>query len=551
MIRRARAWLTADRLRMIAAVAILAAVGAAASLASGPRSTRPSWQIPTKLSRLLDDGAAPATGERVLIGPDGKPVRGKNGKKLLVTRHGTVVDSSGHVVRDRHHRPVKLRHGKTLPSSVVRQPRRRHSSGHARRVVPRQPASRRPVRRPPAAPIVVGVADQDPASADAAFAKNGGNLQAADSGPAAQAVAAYINAHGGIGGRPIQLRLDHVNYDDNQPFDVHDQEVCDFFAQGTRPAVVIEPPSPKATPCLSSHGIPVVWNGTGAAASSYERQYPNTFFEPESLAVDRFGVPYVQGLIAQGFFKGDVRVGALFSTGSDYSNDATDALGSALAAAGVHLAASYTLGRIQSLAGVAGFVADEQTAIIRFRLARVNRVVSVDAGGVHLGLFAQAADEEGYRPLYGISTLNDPQLLMGNTRVARELRGAVGVGWSPITDVGPAAEGPVPAQRALCSSIYQRAGVSTGGRTEAGQYLAYAVCDDLLLLRQVLKGTRAADPATLRARFEKLGTNAPAGIAFTTRLDADHHDGVDTFRLLADDPACGCFRYHGPAYSVP
>jgi hypothetical protein len=535
--------LTSTGARAAALATLVAAVGVGASVVSGARGGHRPWRSPGELAGLLGNGGP--RGTRVLISTTGKPILGKNAKPLRVASNGTILNASGHPILGQNNKPLKLGSGGTLPASVVGTPGggATTTTTTTNTTPPGAPQHRQPLTR---APIVVGVPYQDAASANALYAQYGGHLQAADAGPEAQAIADYINAAGGIGGRPLVLRLDHVDYFDNQPYAIHDQQICDYFAQGVHPVAIIE----LSSACLMSHGIVTLENGA-FNPTGYEAQYANTYFQPETLAIDRYAVPYVQGLLAQGFFSGDVRVGALFPSGGVNADAGVAALKSALAQAGVHLAASYTLGALGSSAGVPGLIADMGSALIRFRLANVNRVVSVDQGGINIALFMEVAQPQGYHPHYGISTLNEPNLLLATPSIAvPQLHGAVGVGWSPITDVGPDAEGPVPAQRAQCEAIFQRAGVNIGGRTDAGQYRANAVCDDLFLLRRALAGRNDLSPAAVRAGIESLGTSWISNIDFGTRLDPSHHDGAGAYRLMAFDDSCACVRYHGPLYGI-
>ena len=528
---RTRAGIAASLMASTALAAALLAGAIGAGAHGGERS-------PRQLAGLLS-GAPP--GARVLVDSSGRPLRARNGKPLYVDRHGRVIDASGRAVLVHGHRVTLTRHG-TLPASLVAH----GTHGHVR---PVHAHGTRPVRVPAGggrapAPVVVGVPVQDPASENNVYAQYGGNVQTVDHGLIAQAVASYINAHGGIGGRRLVVRTYDYDLFDGQPYDTHYQQICDYFAHGPAPVAVLQGPY-KTAPCLASHGIGSLTDGPSNATTTLQAQLPSFFFQPSSLAADRFAVPYVQGLQQAGYFSHGAKVGVIRALGFDDDNAVDRALHAALAQAGVHVAAEATLPPMNSAGDIPGIVARLGDAVVRFRTAGVDHVVSADYDGTYMGLFMEAAEPQAYRPRYGLSSLNEPALLRASVS-ANQLRDAVGVGWSPLTDVGPGEDQPAAPDRAECAAIFRDAGVSTGSRFDDGQYAAYTICDDLLMLRQA----RIAPGASVRAALEGLGSSHTSAAAFATRLDAAHHDGVAGYRMLHFDEGCSCFRYDGPVVGI-
>jgi hypothetical protein len=187
---------------------------------------------------------------------------------------------------------------------------------------------------------------------------------------------------------------------------------------------------------------------------------------------------------------------------------------------------------------------------VRFRSLGVNRVVSIDNTGQVVGLFAQAAGPQGYYPRYGFSSQNSP-LFIRSSLSPRDVRGSVGIGWSPLTDVAAEQEGPVPATRATCAAIFERAGIQRlGNRTAYGQFGAYSRCSNLLMLRAALEDHDGSTPAELAAAIEGLGDSFQSAITMETRLGGARHDGAAGYRFLRFDDGCACFVYEGPVRSA-
>lgn len=523
---------------------VVVALGAIASLLAGDLGAtgqHPSYRTPRELARLLDSGPTTA----VVVDAQGKPLRGRDGKPLRVTRHGRIVDSKGRTVRHADGTPLRIS-SRTLGKG--RRLGRQRAAHPAPPATPKHRHAKAPGNSATSAPIVIGVAYNDAERLNEIYARYGGHARASDGGVVARAVADYINATGGIGGRKLQLRLRQFDTTDGRPYDVTFAEVCNFFAEGTRPlAVIAVGQDDELAPCLASKNIALISDFPKAGSTAIQAQFP--FFQPGSLALDRFAAPYIQLLASQGFFKGG-RVGLL-----RYSDPQTDAvvdgfLRPALKAAGVKLTAEQAVPVTQNVNDISGLLTRIGSAIVRFRAAGVNRVISVDDRGDLIGLFMQAAGPAGYRPRYGLSSLNSPLFLRASLP-PDELHGSIGMGWSPITDVAAAQEGPINATRALCDQIFQRAGVQDlGDRTAFGEYAAYSRCSNLLMLQKALAHSDATDPAQLRAAIEALGSRFQSAVAMSTDVGRGRDDGAASYRLLRFDDGCGCFRYDGAPRSL-
>src|SRR5439155_9950343 len=72
-------------------------------------------------------------------------------------------------------------------------------------------------------------------------------------------------------------------------------------------------------------------------------------------------------------------------------------------------------------------------AVLRFRLAGVDRVLALD-DGVATALFMRAAEALRYRPRYGLNSTMAPAALEAEVPRA-QLEGAFGIGFAPLLDV--------------------------------------------------------------------------------------------------------------------
>jgi hypothetical protein len=188
-----------------------------------------------------------------------------------------------------------------------------------------------------------------------------------------------------------------------------------------------------------------------------------------------------------------------------------------------------------------------RAAVLELRTAGAGRVLMLDSG-VIAPLFMRVAERQAYRPRYGLNSTMAPATLVGQVP-AKQLQGAVGVGYAPLLDVSEHRE-PAPSDaRRQCDAIYRDAKVTVGGETVGGRYSAIALCGELLTIRSALSGVTDPTPARLTAALERLHA-APPVLSLSSWLDGSHHDGAAAVRPLAFAADCGCMRYTGDLRDV-
>jgi hypothetical protein len=392
--------------------------------------------------------------------------------------------------------------------------------------------------------VVIGASLQDPGAVNSFFRSYDVDAGAADPVAQIRAVGAWINANGGIAGHPLELRIrEYSEY--GRPTSQDDYATCAEWQNGPRPLAAVDTHSSTdiLLPCLAKAGIASVQSGSATPATPSFNSYPSDLYTPGGAALDRVQSAYVQGLAAGGFFKGE-RVGLLTAIGLPQLRTAKNALGAALRNAGIDPVAESDI----SLEDPVSFFASEASAVLRFHIRKVTRVVALDQNGLAVGQFMRGAQAQGFHPLYGISSVSAPAFLAAQAPSA-QLRGAVGVGWSPLLDVGASDDPGSGEVRALCAQIFAAAGVSLGSRTPFGRFAAFAACDSLLAVRDALQASQRFSLDGLRAGMEQLGSRRSA-VTLTAHMDASRHDGASGWRALRYEGSCGCFRYDGPVRDI-
>jgi hypothetical protein len=160
--------------------------------------------------------------------------------------------------------------------------------------------------------------------------------------------------------------------------------------------------------------------------------------------------------------------------------------------------------------------------------------------------FTPQAENQGYRPRYGFTSLNGAKALSDSGAVpARQLVGSLGVGWAPALDVGNQKQD-ISSGAAACRQIMKNAGQDTSDAT-AFFYMAVE-CDAFLLLKDGLERQQAFSPASFRQGLEALGAAFVPAAVFDISWRSGSYDGVTSTRDLRY--ADGAFSYAGSSHPV-
>lgn len=280
---------------------------------------------------------------------------------------------------------------------------------------------------------------------------------------------------------------------------------------------------------------------------SYATRAPY-IYGPHTLSVDRLAPALVGRLKAQGYFTGwdsaagrpsttaPVKVGVIYTEGADTY---IDGIRRGLAAAGIRDIETFQHGPTnqETSSGMSA-------AVLQFRSAGVTHILMETAGPVLF--FLPTAENQGYRPRYGFSSLNGPAALQETGALPpRQFVGSMGAGSSPLTDVGNQPGDLSPAQ-AACRKIMKDAGQDMSSAT-AFLYMVIA-CDGFNLIKAALERSEVPNAAGLRRGMEALGTSFVSATIPAMAWGPSRYDAVAALRdFLYRD---GRFVYVGGLHRV-
>jgi hypothetical protein len=394
--------------------------------------------------------------------------------------------------------------------------------------------------------IQVGVWTLDSSAASAAVAAVSGQpgaFNGLDYSKAAQAVADYVNRHGGIAGRQVSLvnfQLGAQGAASQAGEDQSYQQGCADWTQDHHVFAIASFGGEGLSCALQSNTVLVsdlTNSGVSVSNTSYQQTH-DLWYGPSLLSTERQGRNVVDGLWKQGFFPSGTKVGILIEDSAQARDGVSNGMLPALASHGIDPKS------VTQIVYPYWSQAAWNTYAFQLESAGVNRILwsKESYGPFPVELMMRAADSQRFYPRWGLASdteffaggdLGWPQTEMENTQ---------GIGWVPELDVG--------------DTTY--AGSSSGKTClqithDTGQTGAFIYCEYLFFLKDALDHATIVSNAGMAASVARLQTSyvSVANLLGRSYFDASHPDGPSVYQGIIYSPACSpgkvsCFRYSGP-----
>ena len=393
--------------------------------------------------------------------------------------------------------------------------------------------------------VYIGVTTQKDVQA-AASSIGADGLDAGDQEGQALAVADELNRRGGLLGRRIKVVFRDLRTIDTVRDPVAaGNAACTYFTQD-RPVValvnavtLLDKPSFRA--CLAKARVPLFSASVAAVDRVVSDELAPYFYQSVAPTWDALAPVLAARLRAQGWFGG--------------WNPGTGSLAATKAKVGV-LVVSEPVGRrvgaaiSRALAGVGhgdavtyeyAKAGDLEPAVLQFAADGVTHVI---ASNTDLLSFQLAASSQRYRPRYGVTSINAPQVLAINSPPGQNV-GAMGVGWSPSLDVRDADDpGDTGPGETECRAILAKGGHTFTGKRVA-EAVAFAFCDGL---RLVVAGAVAGGGLTgpqIYAGVLRVAPSFSSAFSFRSGLAPGRLYVPGGVRDLVWDTPCDCMKYAG------
>jgi len=357
----------------------------------------------------------------------------------------------------------------------------------------------------------------------------------------AAAVIKYINSHGGIACRQVQPVYHTTNFEGSDGWAAEEENACADFTQDHHVFAVLSTGlgTDDLAACLTAHHTPLISTNYQLYDNPMYSQYRGYLFQPAWLNADRAATAYVAGLEDQGFFPAGSKIGLLRMDAPVYQRVMDQAIKPALAKKGLSLADVFVTANVTGASSLPDVASQAGSAVLRFQSEGINRVLFDDYAGTISFFFMDQAENQGYRPRYGIDTLMQPTGNVANNAPHNQLLNTVGVGWIPTVDNWTSDGMTANAAFNLCTSILTQAGYSGLN----ANFVAYGHCDGLYFLKDALERLPTITVGGLQGAAESLGTAHSSALTFMTRFGPGRDDGAAGVRYFSYNQSCGCFKY--------
>lgn len=355
----------------------------------------------------------------------------------------------------------------------------------------------------------------------------------------------YINKTGGLAGRKV-VPVIHETDPTGGTWATQAAAACATFTEDNKVLIVgtsVVGGSDALYNCLSSKGVPEIEQNLWLFDHTYYNK-PGLLYQPGRASPDRWAKAYVDGLLTAGYFNGNPKVGLVRFDAPVFQRISTNVLNPQMKAHGLKFTDEIAITSPESVAAFSSVSSQISNAILRLRNDGVTNVMFLENAGILPFLFMPAAESQGYRPRYGLSSSDIPAT-QENQVPPVQLKGSVGVGWLPGSDVGNNQE---PTDNPAAVMCYQLTQANFSGTTG---FYRLPPCDTVLFLRKVLDTAPDLTTEGIRATAEQLGASYDSPVSFGNRLAPGRYDGGENYRLLFFDDGCTCYRFSGGDHPMP
>lgn len=379
---------------------------------------------------------------------------------------------------------------------------------------------------------------------DSIAASGGSSSDSGDQAGLIKLVTEYINKHGGIAGRQVDLVIHDA--DASVAASNPDQEqtnACSAWTEDQRVYTVVSVVgtlSDTLFQCLQKKSVTIFSTGDNRDAQAY-RTFADTFYSPGDMNLSSILGTSAKTFASQNYFGKAPKIGIIRLDTPSEARAVQQGLRPALASRGLKL------DQEAAVSASASGTAEYAGVVLRFKAAGITHVFFT--GLTSPAVFGVIAQQQGYHPRYLMSSLVYPQAFIAKNLGPNQLANSVVLGWHPYSDVNAAHDpGPVSNRARTCVKIFTSGGISLSNRQSAN--LAMGVCDTMFLLQDALRNAQDYGRSGLRTAVESLGRFESANTFIGEFTPTQLHDGARGFRTAKYDTACSCFQYYGPVQRV-
>lgn len=356
----------------------------------------------------------------------------------------------------------------------------------------------------------------------------------------------WINAHGGVAGRPLKVIKHNVSLTSSDTYDQMAQQACEDFTVDHKVAVAIAPGtavSNNFAACLKKAGVQLLMSGHWMHDAQDWKEYPNLWSanEPDMGSV---ADAMVDQVLNRSLAKAGGKVGLMTMTEPAGVRAANNVIKPRLKAAGIEVV-EYTVPPPASTADIGNSVAVVNSAELRMASEQIETVLFLCPGC--FSFFVRQANSQQYYPRYLGSSLDTP-VGIKDSEYDRAMKSAIMIGWQPHQDVGlyrHPQELTDNSTRKLCHTIMDPIKQSRG---DASEFSTQVICDSFLQVKRAaeLNPVSPLNGLAIGVGMGRFGADFPCALNATTTLTPSRHGGVSSYRTMHWDSSKLAFVFDSP-----
>lgn len=348
-----------------------------------------------------------------------------------------------------------------------------------------------------------------------------------------------INKSGGIAGRKVRysvFRFSNTNTDSSR----NEQAACAHWTQDDRAFTAMFSYSANFLSCAQKNGMSTTFSGLTYSDDRIYATYP-THIEHSAMSLTRQMLNLPKGLVAEKYFDKGYKLGVITYDQPTSARAVDGTLAPALARLGHKITDIRRISYLQSTNDLGKLTAEMQNAVLSFKTQGITHVIIVDEKGVLTLLATAAAENQNYRPRYGLNSQNGLTVIAGQVPPG-QLNRAVGIGWFPQLDV-PERELPPNAGRERCLATFSKHGEEPANANNAG--VMVGICERINFVKAAVEAGLPDITAESFARgAESLGSSFPSAMGLRNNIfGPGRHAGAGYYRHVRYDRECNCFHY--------
>ena len=346
-----------------------------------------------------------------------------------------------------------------------------------------------------------------------------------------------LNARGGINGHPIKAVFAEWNAASG---DSGRQADCAALIDDGKAQFIVTVININSAflECTARRGVPLVNSSLGAGDDELYRKYGENFYSPSLMSLNRESALLLRRLTARKVLSPGHKVGVVIDgTDPQYDRVWNETEVPTLKALGLSYDA-YTVAQ----------QADVNGAVLRFKTENIQQVVFIAPNGIIATLFMQSAEQQQYRPTYGMGD-STAAWFVAKAAPRAQVMGFQGVGSLPMSNV-EVRQYPTTARERACLNLIAKEGENNADRHASITATVY--CEAIYAWAAVARHVNGPiTPAAWRAAYRLVGTTYQPVTTFATNFGDGQHGNVSRYRDLGWSSSCSCVAYLSGLRPVP